>query len=272
MPFGWMKKKNRPDRPGKSPNFDRYVTSKPSWQNAVDAVAGWNTAFPSQYKLKAGSLVTYNDPRICWAIECCGSLAGRHVLELGPLEGSHTSMLDAAGAEVDAVEANQFAFLRCLVAKEILGLARSRFWLGNFVKALEQWEQHYALIVACGVLYHLKDPLHLIELAAKRADALYLWTHLVTDAAMPPAGDPPRPPFEQVAEGHHFHGIDVRAYRQTYVGAEGVVALCGGSERRFLHRDDLLAALKAVGFENIRTAHDEPKHPAGPALSIFAYR
>ena len=110
-------------------------------QNAIDAIAGWNTSFPPHYGLKAGSLATYNDPRIYWAIECFGSLEGRHVLELGPLDGGHTSMLEAAGAQVDAIEANQLAFIRCLVTKEILGLTRSKFWLGDFVKALENWEK-----------------------------------------------------------------------------------------------------------------------------------
>jgi len=43
-------------------------------------------------------------------------------------------------------------------------------------------------------------------------------------------------------------------------------------EHRWLHRDDLLEALKVVGFKDIRTAHDEPDHRFGPALSIFARR
>src|SRR5580704_19164484 len=137
MPFGRIKKWMRPEKPTTSRDFDRYVSSEPCLQNAVDAVAGWNTMFPPQYEVKAGSLACYNDARIAWAMECFGSLEGRHVLELGPLEGGHTSMLDAAGARVDAIEANQLAFIRCLIAKEILGLTRVKFWLGDFVKALE---------------------------------------------------------------------------------------------------------------------------------------
>jgi hypothetical protein len=92
---------------GSPRSFDRYVSTEPSLQNAIDAVAGWNTSFPPELGLRAGTLATYNDPRILWAIECFGEIAGRRVLELGPLEGGHTSMLDAAGAQVDAIEANQ---------------------------------------------------------------------------------------------------------------------------------------------------------------------
>ena len=271
MPFTWMKKRFWPEKERPANAFDIYVTSTPSLQNAVDAIAGWNTSFPSQFGLKAGSLATYNDPRILWAMENFGPLDGRRVLELGPLEGGHTSMLEAAGAQVDAIEANQRAFLRCLVTKEILRLTRSRFWLGDFIKALENSEQKYDFIVACGVLYHLTNPLDLIELAATRTDAVYFWTHVVTEEAMP-SSDPRRLVISPEVEAHQFHGVNVRAYRRTYANAQESVAFCGGpnDEHRWLHRDDLLEAVKAVGFTDIRTAHDEPNHPYGPALSIFA--
>jgi hypothetical protein len=272
MPIQWLKKRLWPETPIASRTFDRYVSSTPSLQNAVDAVAGWNTAFPPQYQLKAGSLATFDDHRIRWAMQCFGPLEGRHVLELGPLEGGHTSILDAAGAQVDAIEANQLAFMRCLIAKDILGLNRSKFWLGDFVKALENWERNYDLIVACGVLYHLTDPLHMIELAAKRTNAIYIWTHLFTDETTPPPGDPRRPLFEQIAEQHQFHGINVRAMRRSYALAQDNVAFCGGmkDEHRWLHRDDLIAALRVVGFQDVQTADDQPNHLFGPALSIFA--
>jgi len=268
---GWLKRKFWPDGPRGSGGFDAYVSSTPCLQNAIDAVAGWNTAFPPHLGLRAGSLATYNDPRILWAMENFGSLQGCRVLELGPLEGGHTSMLEAAGAQVDAVEANQRAFLRCLVTKEILGLTRSKFWLGNFMKALENWQQSYDLIVACGVLYHLTNPLSLIELVAKRTGAVYFWTHVVTDEAMP-RSDPRRLVIAPDVEDHQFHGMKVRAYRRTYANAQENVAFCGGlnDDHRWLHRDDLLGALKVIGFTDIRTSHEEPNHPYGPALSIFA--
>jgi hypothetical protein len=270
MAVGWLKKKLRSAKSGAGA-FEPYVSSAPSLQNAVDTVAGWNTSFPPHLELKAGALATYNDPRILWAIQNFGPLDGRRVLELGPLEGGHTSMLEAAGAQVDAIEANQRAFLRCLITKEILGLTRSKFWLGDFMKALETSEQNYDFIVACGVLYHLTNPLDLVELVAKRTGAVYFWTHVVTEESMP-RSDPRRFVIASDVEAHQFHGLNVRAYRRTYANAQDNVTFCGGlnDEHRWLHRDDLLEALKAVGFTDIRTAHDEPAHPYGPALSIFA--
>jgi hypothetical protein len=211
--------------------FELYVSSAPGAQNAVDAVGGWRTSFPPHYGLNAGSFAAYDDPGIRWAIGCFGSLDGRHVLELGPLDGSHAGMFEAAGATVDAIEADHVAFLRCLVTREILGLTRTKFWLGDCAKALEHWPQRYDLIVAGGALHHLGDPLHLIALAAKRTDAIYLGTNPMMEESRP-ANDP---------------------YRR-------------------LHHDDLVAALRAAGFQDIRTFDGEPDRGHGPAPSLFARR
>jgi hypothetical protein len=265
----WRKILRRKEKP--APTFDRYVSLQPSHQNAIDAVPGWSTSLPPEYGVKAGELATHQDSRIEWAIQCYGSLENRDVLELGPLEAGHTSMLERAGASVDAVEANQLAFMRCLVTKEIMGLTRSRFWLGDFVKWLENSEKTYDLIIASGVLYHLTDPLDLIELIAKRSSAVYIWTHLISEEHMPPT-DPRRVVFSPNVEEHLFHGVRVRAYRRTYLQAEADPAFCGGmrDDHRWLNRDDLFEALKAVGFHDIQIAHDEPDHRFGPALSLFA--
>jgi hypothetical protein len=274
MALEWMKRRIRPGGSTTSRTFDLYVSSSPSSQNAVDAIAGWNTSFPPQYGLKAGPLAAYSDPRILWAIKCFGSLEGRNVLELGPLEGGHTAMLEAAGARVAAIEEDQVAFLRCLIAREILGLTQCKFWLGDFMMALENWEQRYDLIVACGVLHHLTEPLRLIELAAKRADAIYIWARVVTDEALA-SRSWRRIIFAQPAEHRLFHGIDVRAYRRRHAAHDQEdVAFCGYmyDEHHWLHRDDLLEALKVVGFHDIRTSHDEPHGRSGPALSVFARR
>jgi hypothetical protein len=251
--------------------FDQYVNLTPSLQNAIDLVPGWSTSLPPQYGVTAGALATYADARIAWAIECFGSLHDRDVLELGPLEAGHTAMLEWAGARVDAIEANQRAFMRCLIAKEILRLQHSRFWLGDFVKWLETTDKNYDLIVASGVLYHLADPLRLLELIAQHTSAVYLWTHVVSEEAMPP-GDKRRSVMSTVREDHAFHGVTVRAYRRTYLNAPALPAFCGGmcDEHRWLEKDDLLLALRALGFDDIRTTHYEPDHQFGPAISIFA--
>src|SRR5438105_2197528 len=76
---------------------DRYVREPPSAQCAVDLFKGeWATALPEHLGVHAGTLTLMEDPRIDWFIQQAGGVDGRRVLELGPLEGAHTYMLEQA--------------------------------------------------------------------------------------------------------------------------------------------------------------------------------
>jgi hypothetical protein len=251
--------------------FDQYVSALPTHQNAVNLVPGWNCSFPPEFNIQAGHLATYQDPRIAWALSQFGSIENKTVLELGPLEGGHSVMLERAGAFTDSIEANRLAYLRCLITKEIFSLTRCRFWLGDFMQWLEHTDRTYDLIVASGVLYHVRDPLRLIELIAKRTNVAYFWTHFFHDTYMP-VTDPRRHVFAAEPEIRDFHGIKVKSYLRTYLGADKNAEFCGGlsDEHRWLDRDDLLSALKAVGFSEIILDNEEPQHTFGPAISIFA--
>ena len=253
--------------------FDQYVDALPTAQNAVDSMPGWASIFPSHFGLVAGSVPLFEDGRIVWLKEIFGDMMGRHVLELGPLEGGHTYMLDAAGAIVDAVEANKSAFMRCLISKEITGMVRARFHLGSFVAWLEEVERNYDLIVASGVLYHMKDPLHLLRLIAARTSALYVWTHYFSDAALPES-DPRRKLFAAKPTVERFEGLEIRLYRRTYAGAQHSTGFCGGlfDEHHWIERDDLFRVLEQLGFDSISIEHDDIAHVNGPAFSLFARR
>jgi hypothetical protein len=250
--------------------FDRYEERAPSQQNAIDAVPGWCTSLPG---VEAGALSTYTDIRMVWLGECFGELSGRNILELGPLEGGHSAQLEGLGASILAIEANRLAYMRCLIAKEIFGLARTRFLLGDFVKWLETDTESYDLLVASGVLYHMHDPVHLLKLMAARSDALYLWTHYVDDVAMP-VGDPRRGVISKTPEIVDCAGAPVRVYRRTYKNAERSVKFSGGmvDDHSWIYKDDILAALRALGYTTLLTAHDVPDHVNGPSFSVFARR
>lgn len=254
--------------------LDEYVEGSPSAQNAIDALAGWNMALPPEVGVIAGPAAFYCDPRIVWALEQFGPLEGRDILELGPLEASHTYMIEQRRpASILAIEANRLSFLRCLVVKELLGLKIAKFELGNFVPWLETAEQRFDLVVASGVLYHMADPVRLLELLSRRTDSLYIWTHYASDDAMPP-DDARHKAFVGEPEVVQNHGVAVRCRRRSYWGAWKSKAFCGGlyDLHRWIEKDDIQRLLGALGFDDIRTAHDEPDHPNGPAFSIFARR
>jgi hypothetical protein len=254
--------------------LDEYVRGMPSAQNAIDALPGWNHALPDQAGVKAGPGAFYNDTRILWALEQFGSIEGHKILELGPLEASHTYMLEQHGAAlIHAIEANKLSYLRCLVVKEILELSRAKFFLGDFTEWLQNSSERYSFIVASGVLYHMQDPVRLLELIAAKCDAFYLWTHYASDEAMPP-GDLRRVPFTGAVEVRECRGVQLHLHKRSYHGAWRNKAFCGGMHdlHSWIEKDDILAAIRVLGFNDIRVAHDEPAHPYGPSFSIFARR
>ena len=253
--------------------LDHYIASMPSPQNAIDAVPGWNHAFPAETGLNAGVAHLHHDGRILWCLEQFGSLEGRTVLELGPLEGMHTYMLSKAGAaHIDAVEANALAFVRCLITKEILDIRNTTFLLGDFIPWMEQPGREYDLVVASGVLYHAADPVHLMDLISRNARCFFIWTHYFDGMAMPP-DDLRRVPFSGHVEKRNFRGLTLDLHERSYFKAWSDPKFCGGIQDRhfWMTKPDMLRLIDTLGFDAV-TAHDQPEHVNGPAISVFARR
>ena len=69
----------------------------PTTQIAVDCISDWSSQFPSGSGLTGGNAALFEDQRLVWALQRLGGVKGKRVLELGPLEGGHTYMLEQAG-------------------------------------------------------------------------------------------------------------------------------------------------------------------------------
>lgn len=254
--------------------FDQYESRAPDWQNAIDLVPGWSSSFPPELGLKAGPLALYSDARIAWAMERFGPLRDKDILEVGPLEGMHTFMLNGeAPRKIDAVEANRFSYIRCLIASQILKIDRASFRLGDALEWLERYEGRYDFIVASGVLYHMEDPARFLELVAERTDALFLWTHYFLPEIMPEA-DGRRAAFSGKEEVKTVRGQRLRLYERNYHRGNNDPAFCGGPRDRhyWMHKDDLLGLLNRLGFGMIEIADDDAQHPGGPCFSVLARR
>ncbi|MBM3094837.1 class I SAM-dependent methyltransferase [Ensifer sp. T173] len=254
--------------------FDQYSREFPRHQNAVDALAGWNSAFPPEVGLKAGTHPLFADGRITWAISQAGSLANKNVIEVGPLEGMHTYMLNQhKPRSIDAIEANRGCFLRCLVTKEVLGIDRANFYLGDALRWLQETEVHYDLAIASGVLYHMPDPGQFLCDITSRCDQLFIWTHYFDDHAMP-TSDSRRQAFSGNVETRTFSGIPVRYFERGYFNANENENFCGGMKDRhyWMHRDDIISLLNALGFGDISIGQEDLAHGGGPCFSLFAKR
>ncbi|RYE51239.1 MAG: class I SAM-dependent methyltransferase [Hyphomicrobiales bacterium] len=255
---------------------DRFIMTAPSPQNIVDLFEGeWSTAMPEASGLVSspGRAQLFNDDRIHWAADWLGPFVDRTLLELGPLEGAHSFMLQQYGAkEVISVEANAGAFLRCLCVKEIFGLDRVRFRLGDFGQYLAASDRQFDAIIACGVLYHLTDPVALLQQIAAHTDKVMLWTHYYDKLAI-----------LDRADRHLFvsdRGVDqllgkYRGVRKLYAQeALDWKGFSGGVNTHaiWLEQASILNFFRDAGFGRIEVKFDQKDHPNGPAFAVCAER
>ena len=256
--------------------LDQYVSMAPSPQTALDIFQGqWTSQLPGEFAaLSVGKLPLFVDPRIHWFVEQLGGVQEQTILELGPLEGGHTYMLEAAGASsIDAIEANTHAYLRCLIVKEILGLTKAHFLCGDFVEHLRATTQRYDACLASGVLYHMSNPVELLDLLGRVTDRICLWTQYYDDAVLRK-----RPELmnafahkETANYAGYTHTLHHRYYEEKALGWQG---FCGGMRPTscWLNREDILGSLRHLGFHRISIGFDNPQHPNGPSLALTAIR
>jgi hypothetical protein len=253
--------------------LDQYVQTTPSAQNALDIFKGeWSSKIPvPDQPTESGNVPLFEDSRIAWAASQLGGFQNKSVLELGPLEGGHTYMIERAGAaSVTAIEANTRAYLKCLVVKEILDLKRSHFLCGDFMAFLRSNTQKFDVSIASGVLYHMQNPVELIQLLAATSNQVMFWTHYYDRASLEC-----RPEMQfRLSEGvrSSYEGFDHTLYRQEYGAALGWAGFCGAGTAytHWISREDILNCCKHFGFNQIETSFEQPDHPNGPSFALVA--
>ena len=257
--------------------LDSYVTSVPSAQNAIDIFKGeWKSRFPSVAGLQcsAGQVPLFEDWRIDWALEQIGGVEGKAILELGPLEGGHSFMMERSGAaSITAIEANTRAFLKCLIAKELLRLKRVHFQCGDFVEYLRQRPGKFDFCIASGVLYHQTNPIELLHLLGEACDQVYIWTHYFEPEIV--RQNPNLSQNFKSSENTEYGGFKHVLHLHQYADSLTVPGFCGGgnSYSNWISRDDLFRGLEHFGFRDIvvRSSEDDTAHhPNGPAISLVA--
>jgi hypothetical protein len=267
---------NQREQPmGKHGILDEYVRLAPSPQNALDIFADeWSSVLPPPYNhLGAGKAALFEDARIDWVADNIGGFAGRTVLELGPLEGGHTFMIENLGASsITSIESNTRAYLKCLIVKEILGLQRAHFLFGDFVEYLRQNDAEFDVGIASGVLYHMMNPVEVLELLSRKTDRLFVWTHYYDERIIRKSENLSKkfPSATLATQGGFAHTL----YRQEYQSALDWKGFCGGNTpySYWLSRDDVLGSLRYFGYESIKIGFDHPDHPNGPAFALLALR
>lgn len=253
---------------GSSQGFqDLYSKEIASPANAFSIFSGeWSSAVPG---FATGQSRLFDDDRMKWAFAQVGPLRDKKVLELGALEGGHTWMLEHAGAKVTAIEANQRAFLKCLIVKNALHL-QTEFLYGDFRPYLQAApDRSFDFVLASGVLYHMAEPVKLLHDLGRVTDSFALWTHYYDREIL---GDNVVR-FDSKPQLQSVNGKSVEAYQQRYLVSVKRPGFCGGSApiSYWLSRTGLLDYIESMGFQ-VTIGEDEKNHPAGPAILLVARR
>jgi SAM-dependent methyltransferase len=249
--------------------LDQYVRTAPSPQTMLDIFRGeWSSRMPEPLSdYHAGSNNLFNPKRLQRFFGCVGGVAGKSVLELGPLEGGHTWALEQAGtARIVAIEANNRAFLKCLIVKELLGL-RARFLLGDFMEYLRQDGEVFDVVIAAGVLYHMQNPAELLARIARRCtESVFIWTHYYDPDLLTPKL---RVRF-RAAEEREYEGFRHALYEYEYENALDWRGFCGGSETssRWMTLKDIVRCCEHFGLSV--TELNRSVHPHGPVVVLAA--
>ncbi len=256
--------------PGRTHMFDEFSVVEPTRQASFDIFKGeWISHVPG---FETGTLQLFTDPRINWLGERAGGFVGKRILELGPLECAHTYLMARAGAtSILSIESNTRAFMKCLIVKEALGF-NADIYLGDFRQFIRRTDQRYDFVLASGVLYHMEEPVELLEGISRITDCFGVWTHYYEQSVLANRPDLSRR-FDPRARLESYRDRTVVTHAQRYLEALEDNAFCGGAARgsRWMTKDSLLGVLDSLGFD-IDIGSDEPQHPAGPCLLFLARR
>ncbi|GJD79880.1 class I SAM-dependent methyltransferase [Methylobacterium gregans] len=249
-----------------------YANIPPSKTTGLTAYPEWVSKLPVAQSGLGGTATLFEDQRIRILLDLC-PVDNYRVLELGPFEAGHTYMLHGAGAEsIDAIEAHRSSYIKCVLAKEALDLTRAHFYLGDFVAWLQNTTKAYDLAVASGVLYHMADPVGLLDLLCKRANRIFLWTHYAPTTPYPD-GHPLKQAYTGEIDEIEHKGEKLKLYQRTYLDVANTSTFCGGVRDRhaWMEKDGILALLRVNGFATQHVFMDQPEgHPNGPCLCIYA--
>lgn len=180
-------------------------------------------------------------------------------------------MFQKGGAQkVTAIEANIRAFLKCLCVKEIFNLDRVEFKLGDFMIFLKDDCPSFDLVFASGVLYHMENPLHLLELISQVTNKVFIWTHYYDEKKIA-ANNNLADKFSTMKSLFH-KGVEYDYSIQSYKKALNWTGFCGGPEpqSKWLTKESIIRALNNFGFAEIQFNFEDPDHQNGPSFALCA--
>lgn len=212
-----------------------------------------------------------------------GDLSGLSCLELGPNEGEISFHLHHAGLKpILSIEGRTRSFLKCLIVKNLLHLDSVQFRLGDFVRFLEDSDREFDIILASGILYHMTEPLKVIENITRRTHRVVVATHYFLDTLLKvdnkndTTGLPLTTWNVQGISNVTHKGFSARHYRYDYcIPMDKHETFGHGGLAEFsylLELDAILDAFRFFGFEVVGEILNDPNGERGPHVIFCAKR
>jgi hypothetical protein len=167
-------------------------------------------------------------------------LAGKSVIEFGPLDGAQTAGLLKAGARVTCVEARPENVIKTALAAQVLGWDGVRLVLDDFHNADAVKYGTFDLAFAHGVYYHSVAPFVFLENLVSLAPNIYVGGYCATEQR-------PRYPFDTLE--HAGATYRVKAYQEMVSHPECSFTAGVNDTGYFFHGDDLMHFFRRRGFE-----------------------
>ncbi|MEL6858018.1 MAG: class I SAM-dependent methyltransferase [Pseudomonadota bacterium] len=249
--------------------LDQYVMKLPHNQNAIDIFDGeWSSKIPGDYE--SGQALLLEDFRISLIRDNIdGGYKDKRILELGPLEAAHTSIMAQEAQKVIAIEANSRAYLKCLITKEILKLNRADFLLGDFDQYLDNCEK-FDFVLACGVIYHCKNPVETIVKICEKTNVIGIWSHYYEESIVRGIyGDK----FSYTPETIKHKGCEAKCYKHNYLEALDIPGFFGGGNEstNWMDRESWFELFDQIGFK-FKVLAESLDHVHGPEFTAVAVR
>jgi len=184
--------------------------------------------------------------------------AGKRVLDLGCLEGYFSVESALHGAEVLGVDAKEINLKKCEFVRSVLGVPNLSFALDDAMNVTRERYGSSDVVLALGLLYHLKNPVSFLANIAKLCEGFLVLDTLVALEERPQRISDWQPELSDIREfafgERTYRG---RLYREYQPGA-------GEEERAFsttasytnelsvwLTESALVDALSDAGFEQL---------------------
>ena len=224
-------------------------------QEKFDRLGPWTTRFWVDGVPCGGSAYDpTDDARMAMFERESGPLAGKRVLELGPLEGGHTIQLARKGASVVGIEGHEANYRRCLFVQEFFHLENVEFILADLRAVDFEALGPFDMIFSVGVLYHMDKPWKLLTALRSVARRMFISTHCAAPGKADAVVD---------ADGCRLEGM----WHQEGPPDE---PLSGLQPQSFWPtREYLTKMLVHTGWRTITWMDYSPDHTNGPLASLW---